>query len=730
MINKKILALGLSLATCLCVSCLAEEVYTGSAHGMGSDVTCEVTVSDGKVVGLTVDDSGETYQSVGVESIQPLVDAILENGTTEGVEGVSGATMTSNAILSVVNEALAGGKAETPAEISYTPGTYTQSAMGRNAMVEVAVTFDESSIQNVEITNQAETAAVASIALERIPAGIVENQTTKIDAVTGATVTSNAIFSAVNAAIKEAGADPAALAEAYATAGEGWEDSADIIVVGGGGAGMAASISALEAGSSVILVEKTSMLGGNTVLCGGAMNAADTEWASQFDSQTGEDSTLEQLISMNEAEIAPEYLDDFHTLQEQVTEYLAGDTSKHFDSVELHTLQTYLHGMRTSLDGDVIYGTYDLVSNMTRNAMDTVNWLADLGIQWQDAVTQPVGAMWRRGHNPSMIHGEEYVAVLGKHIEEAGGTVLLETTAKSLITEDGKVVGVEAEQADGTKVTLHAAKAVILTTGGYANNLAMVQETNNYWPNIPDNTGTTNASGMKGEGILMAQEVGAATNGMEFTQLMAVSDPETGDLFTGLLPQSTADYIMINQEGNRFVNECSARDTLSIAAFDNGGLFYMIADIDIAEDARWLSDWETEVERGNTIMADTLEELADKLGFDQTAKANFLTAMENYNSYVDAGEDLEFSKNALNEKVDNAPFFASPRKPALHHTMGGLTIDTSAHVLNEEGTPIEGLYAAGEVCGGIHAGNRLGGNAVADAFVYGRIAGENASAGQ
>ncbi|MBQ1493137.1 MAG: FAD-dependent oxidoreductase [Blautia sp.] len=726
--NKKYLALGLSLAACLSVSCLAEEVYTGSAHGMGSDVTCEVTLSDGKVVGLTVDDSGETYQSAGVESIQPLVDAILENGTTEGVEGVSGATLTSNAILTVVNEALAGGKAEAPAEVSFTPGTYTQSAMGRNAMVEVAVTFDEASIQNVEITDHAETEAVASIALERIPESIVENQTTKIDAVTGATVTSNAILSAVNAAIKEAGADPSALPEAYLTAGEAWEDSADVIVVGGGGAGMAATISALEGGSSVILVEKTSMLGGNTVLCGGALNAADTEWASQFDAQTGEDATLEQLISMDEAEIAPEYLDDFHTLQEQVTEYLAGDTSKHFDSVELHTLQTYLHGMRTSLDGDVIYGNYELVSNMTRHAMDTVNWLADLGIQWQDAVTQPVGGMWRRGHNPSMIHGEEYVAVLGKHIEEAGGIVLLETTAKSLISEDGKVVGVEAEQADGTKVTLHAAKAVILTTGGYANNLAMVQETNNYWPNIPENTGTTNASGMKGEGILMAQEVGAATNGMEFTQLMAVSDPETGDLFTGLLPQSTADYIMVNQEGNRFVNECSARDTLAIAAFDNGGLFYMIADIDIAEDARWLSDWETEVERGNTIMADTLEELADKLGFDETAKANFLQAMENYNSYVDAGEDQEFQKNSLNEKVDNAPFFASPRKPALHHTMGGLTIDTAAHVLNEEGSPIEGLYAAGEVCGGIHAGNRLGGNAVADAFVYGRIAGENASA--
>ena len=700
-----------------------ETVYTGSAKGMGSDVTAEVTLSDGKVVGLVVDDSGETYQSAGVESIQPLIDAILEQGSADGVEAVSGATFTSNAVLTVVKEALSGGKEEA-GEVSYTPGTYQASAMGRNAQVEVEVTFGEASIDEVVITNHAETAAVASVALERIPALIVENQTTKVDAVTGATVTTNAIKAAVNATIEEAGGNPSALPEAYASAGEAWEDSADIVIVGGGGAGMAAATSALEEGASVILVEKTSMLGGNTVLCGGALNAADSEWASQFESQTGEDTTLEQLISMDESQIPEEYLDDFHTLQAQVQDYLSGDTSKHFDSVELHTIQTCIHGMRTSLTGETIVGNYELVSNMTKNAMDTVEWLGDLGVVWQDKVTQPVGGMWRRGHNPSMMHGEEYVAVLGKHIEEVGGKILYETTAKELLSEDGKVVGVYAEQADGTPVTLHANKAVILTTGGYANNLAMVQETNNYWPSIPEGTGTTNASGMKGEGITMAQALGAATNGLEFTQLMAVSDPETGDLFTGLLPQSTADYIMVNSEGKRFVNECSARDTLAIAAFENGGLFYMIADIDIAEDARWLSDWEVEVERGNAIMADTLEELADKIGFEGEAKENFLASMEAYNSYVDAGEDPEFEKNALHEKVDNAPFFATPRKPALHHTMGGLTIDTQTHVLNEEGTPIPGLYAAGEVVGGIHAGNRLGGNAVADAFVYGRIAGQ------
>ncbi len=461
---------------------------------------------------------------------------------------------------------------------------------------------------------------------------------------------------------------------------------------------------------------------------GGAVNAADTEWAARFDSQTGETEVLKQIASLDESAIPEEYLNDYHTLQQQVNDYLAGDTSKHFDSPELHTIQTYYYGVRKDLDGNGIYGDYDLVSTMTKNAMPLVNWFADLGVKWQDEVTQPAGAMWRRGHNPSMMHGEEFVAVMGPRITEEGGEILYETTGKELtVDESGRVNGVIARMSDGTKVTLHANKAVIMATGGYANNLKMVQKYDNYWPVIEDSIGTTNASGMTGDGIIMAQKVGAATTGMEFTQLMALSDPESGDLFTGLLPASTANYLMVNKEGNRFVDECAPRDVLAQAAIDNGGLYYMIADINIAEDARWLSDWEVEVERGNAIMADSIEELADKLEFDETAKENLLKSVEIHNTCVETGEDPYFGKTMFDFKIEKGPFFATPRKPALHHTMGGLKIDTETHVLNENGEIIEGLFAAGEVCGGIHAGNRLGGNAIADCFVFGRIAGETAS---
>jgi fumarate reductase flavoprotein subunit len=702
-----------------------EGTYTSSADGFGGKVTVTMTFSDTEILEVIAEGPDET-QGVGTNAIEQLPDLIKEAQSAD-IDGISGCTVSSTALLAAAKDCIAQAMG-TSGEGGYTAGTYTEKVSGRNAAITVEVVLSDSAIESVTVVDQSETASVAGVALERIPAAIVENQTTKVDGVTGATVTSNAIKQAVNNAITEAGGNTASLPEAYAEAGEDIEETADIIVVGGGGAGMSAAETALESGASVILVEKTSMLGGNTVLCGGALNAADTEWAAEFDAQTGETDTLKALISLDESEIAPEYLDDFHTLQGQVEEYLAGDTTKHFDSVELHTIQTYYNGMRKDLDGNTIYGNYDLVSEMTKNAMDTVAWLAEEGVQWQEAVTQPVGAMWRRGHNPSMLHGEEYVAVFEKNITSRGGEIMYETAAETLLTDaDGRVNGVTATKADGTKVTLHANKAVVLATGGYANNLKLVQETNNYWPSIPDDTGTTNASGMTGDGIVMAQAVGADTTGMEFTQLMAVSDPDTGDLFTGLLPRSTADYIFVNSEGKRFINECAARDTLAIAAFDNGSTFYMIADIDIAEDARWLTDWEVEVERGNAIQADTLEELADKLGFDESTKATFLETIENYNSYVDQGSDPDFDKTAFNMKVEKAPFFATPRKPALHHTMGGVVIDTGAHVLDTDGNAIAGLYAAGEVAGGIHAGNRLGGNAVADCFVFGRIAGQNAA---
>lgn len=186
---------------------------------------------------------------------------------------------------------------------------------------------------------------------------------------------------------------------------------------------------------------------------------------------------------------------------------------------------------------------------------------------------------------------------------------------------------------------------------------------------------------------------------------------------------------MVNQKGERFVNEFAERDTLAKAAIDNGGLFYLIADDKIKATAynTTQESIDAQVKAGTLFRANTLEDLAKQISMDP---AVLTETIKKYNSYVDQGEDPEFGKSAFSLKCEVAPFYATPRKPAIHHTMGGLLIDTKARVLNENGRVIPGLFAAGEVAGGIHAGNRLGGNSLADIFTFGRIAANTACSEQ
>ena len=252
----------------------------------------------------------------------------------------------------------------------------------------------------------------------------------------------------------------------------------------------------------------------------------------------------------------------------------------------------------------------------------------------------------------------------------------------------------------------------------------MLQKYNTYWTEIADDIATSNTPAVTGDGILLGQSVGADLVGMGFSQMMPVSDPVTGALFSGL-QVPPANFIMVNTEGKRFVDEYGSRDKLSQAAIDNGGLFYLIADDRIKATAYNTSQEkiDAQVKAGTLYRADTIEELAVQIGMDPHVLAD---TIKKYNSYVDAGFDPEFNKGSFDLKCEVAPFYATPRKPAVHHTMGGLKIDTSTHVLNEKGQIIPGLYAAGEVAGGLHAGNRLGGNSLTDIFTFGRIAGQTA----
>ncbi len=500
------------------------------------------------------------------------------------------------------------------------------------------------------------------------------------------------------------------------------EETADVIVVGGGGAGLAAATSAAENDASVVLIEKAAFLGGNTVMSGGVLNAVDPDKQKNVPMNDALLNDLKELRDRDESEFG-DFAPAFVKLREQIDEYLeSGDTSVLFDSVELHMIHTYLGGKRTDLNGNTITGDYELVKEMCSNALDGIKWLESHGQEFGDEIGTVLGALWPRTHSTSF--GKAYIDALSSAAEELGVEIMLETKGTELIVEDGRVVGVKAEQADGSELILRANKGVVMATGGFSENPEMRAEYNTYWPDLPLSMPSTNSPHITGDGITMGKDVGADLVGMGFIQLMPSSHPETGSLFSGVWG-SAETQVFVNKDGKRFVNEYAERDVLASAALEQeDGLFFIICDDQIVGD-RDISEM---LEKGDVVKADTLEKLAEKLEIDVD---NFVAEIEKYNSYVDNQHDPDFDKSNFGDyKVEVAPFYATPRSPSVHHTMGGLKIDTSARVINTEGEAVPGFYAAGEVTGGIHAGNRLGGNAIADIIVFGRKAGESAALGK
>lgn len=618
-----------------------------------------------------------------------------------------------------------------PEDIAFEPGRYTVTAPGHNGDLPMVVTLSNDRIETIDIDTSGESEGIADVVFTRIPSQIIEGQTLNVDVLSGASVTSNGVIDGVAKAVKMAGANPDILRKRpkplSTTKKDDVEFVTDVVVVGAGGAGLSAAASVLQRGKSVIVVEKFPAIGGNTVRTGGPLNAADPTWQNTFSAIAGESHTLQSMLKIDEATIDTEYLDDFKVLKQQINDYLQSAPEQSrclFDSAIFHRIQTYLGGKRKDQLGNVIYGQYDLVKILTDNALESVEWLEDIGVEFNRSnVTMPVGALWRRGHKPLKSEGYAYVSALKSFIDNNGGTILTDTPVKELIIENGRVTGVIAMAASGQKTTIKAG-AVILASGGFGANTKMLKQYNTYWTQIDDDIKTSNSPAITGDGIVLGLSAGADLVGMGFSQMMPVSDPNTGALFTGLQvpPQN---FVMVNKQGKRFVNEYGSRDALTQAAIDNGGLFYLIADDEMKKTAYNTSQEkiDKQVAQGTLFRADTIEDLAIQIGVEP---AVLKLTIDNYNRYVDEGCDPEFNKDAFDLKVVVPPFYATPRKPAVHHTMGGLRIDTKTHVLDKNGQVISGLYAAGEVAGGIHAGNRLGGNSLTDIFTFGRIAGNTA----
>lgn len=602
--------------------------------------------------------------------------------------------------------------------LAYTEGTYTATAQGNNGPVTVSVTFSADAITDVTVVEHSETAGLSDRPIAEIPAAIVENQSLAVDTVSGATNSSNAILTAVADCVAQAGGDVEAL-KAVAVEKAPVEDveaTYDVVVLGGGGAGLTASITAAQNGAKVILVEKAGSLGGNTLIAGQGFNACDPERQANTEMSEALLGQLKSYLDLDPADFGA-FAEVLETVKGQINDYIASGSTTLFDSPELHMLHTYMGGKRTGLDGTVIEPDLELARTFATNALDALEWAESIGAQWNDTTSTILGAMWPRSHG---LANGNVITILTDAAKANGVEIVTDTRANDLIVENGKVVGVKATTSEGANVTLHANSGVVLATGGFSANAPMVVEYNNYWPGLSDTMPSTNAPTITGDGIVMAKAVGADLVGMGFAQLMPSSHPVDGSLFSGIWG-SAETQVFVNKEGKRYVNEYAERDVLSKAALaQTDGIFYIICDNKIAKNA----DVAGMEAKGNVVVADTLEELAEKLGIPADT---FVETIERYNSFVDAQKDDDFGKPLFGEKIDEAPFVATPRSPSLHHTMGGVKIDTNTHVISTEGNVIDGLYAAGEVTGGLHAGNRLGGNAMTDFLVFGRIAGENAA---
>ena len=603
-------------------------------------------------------------------------------------------------------------------KMSYTAGTYTATAQGMNGEVTVSVTFDNSSIKKITIDKHQETVGISDAAIKQIPEQIIKMQSLAVDTISGASVTSKAILSAVSSAVEQAGGDVDTLkmSKMQAKAGKTVQKTADVIVVGGGGAGLSAAIAACQNNAKVILIEKTALLGGNTIRAGGPYNAVDPE--RQANVQPASEAamkSLERLLKVSpKNDLHKKYQDQ---LQKELDAYKAQKPNHLFDCLALHILQTY--------DGGDYAGKIEFIEKMCSESLNAAEWLESNGLVWRDTIVTVPGGLWPRAHVPQNAAGSDYINTNKKLAEKMGVEIILNCKGESLIKKDGRITGVKAVQSNGTQVILNAKKAVVLASGGFAASKEMRKKYNSL---LNENLGTTNNPANTGDGITMAEKVNANLIGMEYIQCLPLGNPETGGLNGWIGGIGVEYYYQVNKSGKRFMAEDGRRDVMTKALLEQPGSFsYVIADSHVTfKDGKnlWGDDVEKLVADKKIFRADTIEDLAKQIGIDPTVLKQTNDA---FNKAVEAGKDNEFGRSLFGQKMDKAPFYASPRMPTVHHTMGGIEINLDTQVLDKNGNVIPGLYAAGEVTGGIHGKNRLGGNALVDIHVFGRIAGTNAA---
>lgn len=693
--------------------------YTAAIAGQNGPVKVEVTTSADKILSVKIVDQKET-EGIGSKAVAALPAEIVKAQSAD-VQGIAGASVSSAAIKKAVQECLNQAQGKKAAPLALKNGTFEGKAYGNNGWLTVEVTIKDNKITDIKTPGQRETKYLGDTAIREIGKDVLQYQTLNVDNIAGATVTSTALKTAIAQAIEKAGGDIAAfqkpVPEKIKKVAGITKGSADLIIVGAGGAGLSAAVTAKDLGvKNVLVLEKMPVIGGNTLRCASAFNAADPDRQKALPMTE----TLKEAVvkAISEKPVSEEHAKLMADVKAKYEAYLKSGSKTLFDCPEWHALQTYNGGDKV--------GHIPLIRQYSNNVLDTLHWMQSKGSPVMDRVSQGAGALWQRTHQLDAPAGLGLIDPLYQSAVKQGVNFKLGMRVQDLILNDkGRVIGVTATDKVGNKYEFTSKDGVILATGGYSQNKEMRQKSA---PHLTPEMVSTNQPGATGDGIVIATRHGADTTGMNYVQVYPLATPGTGALQGRARKMSGLDDVIdVNKNGERFVKEDARRDEF-VAAIKKqpGGVVYDINDSSIVKPLNSFNeDVETLVSIGRIYKADSLADLAKQLGMP----ADKLEAtVAEFNKMVEAKNDPKFGRKLFDRPIVKPPFYATPRAPSIHHTMGGLQISTNAQVLDKKGKPIPGLYAAGEVTGGIHGSNRLGGNATADVLTFGRIAAKSAVA--
>ena len=563
----------------------------------------------------------------------------------------------------------------------FTPGVYTAEVMGHNAPFTIDVTLSAHAITSIDTSSSLESPGVGLYAMDKIAREIISTQSIDIDAVTGATLSSMALLQGVQDCLSQAGGAPLEYVESTEMKSQ-TEYSVDVCVVGGGGGGCTAAIRAAQAGASVVIMEKCDIIGGSTNVSGGALNAVDP----YRQGKQGIEDSIEKFYN-------------------------------------------------STLEGGHNVGDPALVEFLTTHAMESVEWLEEIGCAFKLKVGAATGSLGERSHytvKPAGSgYGDAFRLWIATNVDKI--TVLGGTSATGLVTSSAGVTAVKGTREDGQEVTV-VAKSIILATGGFGANVEYRQQVNTgVWADVPlDNTiGCTNIKPCaQGDGLSLAEAAGAELIGLSDIQLHPCGNPGTG--LMQHIRTSGRNRIFVNESGERFVSESAARDKLCKAIFAQPDSTYWIVVNKVRYPSLTEPDKDGEkmedmIALGSVVAADTLDELATATGMDAVKLKESIDA---YNAAVASEVKDPFgfvADNSADVQMTEGPWYACKKVPTVHHTMGGIRINVNSQALAASGDPIPNLYAVGECAGGIHGSNRLGGNAIADIMTFGRNAGLHAA---